>query len=121
MRDLKRNQTPFWYSLYSGKEAVLVNGFKTGQTKETYTAPVRAEAHISPATGGSEAEMFGNAVQYDRVISTVQSLPIDEYSRIWVDTEPNEAADNYDYKVKKAAKGLNQHLWAIEKVVRNGG
>lgn len=119
MRDLKRNQTSFWYSLYSSKEPVLKNGFKTGQYKSGYTEPVKAMACISPATGDSAVEMFGTDIQYDRVISSVQSLPIDEFSRLWVEADPSTGAE-YDYKVKRVAKGLNQNLWAIEKVVRNG-
>ena len=119
MRDLIRNQVPFWYSLYLGKEPVLVDGFETGQYKERYSEPVRGMARISSVTGESEAEMFGASVQYDRLISTVQNLPIDEYSRLWVDSDPATGAE-FDYKVKRVSKGLNQHLWAIEKVVRNG-
>ena len=118
MRDLVRNQIPFWYALYVGKEPVLKDGFETGQYKEIYAAPERAVARISSATGESDVEMFGAAVQYDRVISTVQNLPIDEYSRLWVDADP--ATEPFDYKVKRVAKGLNHHLWAIERVVRDG-
>ena len=121
MRNLKRNQVTFWYSLYQGKEDILKDGFKTGQYKELYSEPVKAAASISSAKGGSEVELFGTSVQYDRVISSVEALPLDEYSRIWIDAEPNEKADNFDYKVKRVAKGLAQHLWAIQKVVQNGG
>lgn len=122
MRDLRRNQVTFWYSSYAEKQPVLDdNGFETGQYVEVYSTPVQGLARISSATGESDIELFGTAIQYDRVISTVQDLPINEYSRLWVDTVPNEKADNFDYKVKRVAKGLTQHLWAIEKVVRNGG
>ena len=116
MRDLKRNQVSFWYSLYVGKEPVLEDGFETGQYEEVYTDPERAWARISSATGETEVDLFGASVQYDRVISTVRPLPIDEYSRLWVDTDPNKG-EEFDYKVKRVAKGLNQHLWAIAKVV----
>lgn len=117
MRDLQRNQVEFWYSLYEGKEPILVDGFETGQYKEKYSAPVKAKARISTVTGESGAEMFGAAVQYDRVISSVQDLPIDEYSRLWVDTTPDEKCQNFDYKVKRKAPGLDNHLWAIQRVV----
>lgn len=120
MRDALRNQSKFWYSLYQGKEPVLKNGFDTGQTREKYSEPIQASARISSATGESEVELFGASVKYDRIISTVQNLPIDEYSRLWIDCEPDEKRQNFDYKVKRVAKGLNQHLWAIEKVVSNG-
>lgn len=118
MRDLKRNQREIWYSLYEGKTPVLKDGFETGQYKETYSDPVSVRISTAPSTGASEAELFGASVQYDKVLSTVQDLPIDEYSRLWVETTPNDKADNYDYIVKRVAKGLNQNLWAIARVVR---
>lgn len=118
MRDLKKNQREVWHSRYEGKQPILKNGFETGQYKETYAQPVPVRVSISPATGASETEFFGASVQYDRVLSTVNDLPIDEYSRLWVDAIPNEKADNYDYIVKRVAKGLNQNLWAIARVVR---
>lgn len=120
MRDLKRNQVPFWYSLYLGKEPVLKNGFETGQYKEKYSEPIQAKARISRTGGDIALEEFGISLRYDGLISSVQDLPIDEYSRLWVDVSPNEKADNYDYKVKRVAKDLNSHVWAIEKVVRDG-
>ena len=122
MRDLRRNQVPFWYSLYEGKDAILKDGFETGQYKEKYSEPVQAIARISSATGESDVEMFGAAISYDRIITTVQDLPINEFSRLWVDVDPDASknGEDYNYKVKRVARGLNQHLWAIEKVVRNG-
>lgn len=119
MRDARRNQVYFWYSRYLGKEPVLKNGFETGQNRERYSKPTQARARISSATGESEVELFGASVRYDRIISTVQNLPIDEYSRLWIDCDPATGAGP-DYRVKRVAKGLNQHLWAIEKVVSNG-
>lgn len=116
MRDLRRNQTPFWYSLYLRKDPVLESGFETGQYEAVYSDPVLARAYISSASGESEAEMFGADVQYDRVISTVQDLPINEFSRLWVDADPATGAA-HDYVVKRVACGLTQNLWAIAKVV----
>lgn len=120
MRNLKRNQVPFWYSLYLTKEEILKDGVKTGQYKEVYSDPIEAMASISSTTGGSDVELFGTAVTYDRIISSVEPLPIDEYSRIWIDKDPATGAAA-DYKVKRVAPGLDQHLWAVEKVVRNAG
>ena len=119
MRDCLRNQRKIWYSLFIEKQPVLEDGYETGQYENVYSDPSPVWVSVTSATGGSEAELFGASVQYDRVISTVQNLPIDEYSRLWIDSDPN-AGGEPDYKVKRAAKGLSQHLWAIEKVVRNG-
>lgn len=121
MRDLRRNQVPFWYSLHlkGEREPVLANGFHTGQYKEKYTEPIQARARISYPTGGAELEMFGADLRYDRVISSVQDLPIDEYSHLWIESDPTTGAP-YDYKVSRVAKGLGQNLWAVEKVTRDG-
>ena len=116
MRDLKKNQIEIWYSLYQGKEPILKDGFETGQSKEIYTDPVSIKVSVAPATGTSEAELFGASVKYDRVLSTVMDLPIDEYTRLWVETTPDDG--KHDYIVKRVAKGLNQNLWAIARVVR---
>lgn len=118
MRDCLRNQTQFWYALYTGKEEVEKDGKKTGQYKAIYAAPVIARAAISPSTGAAEQELFGSAVSYDRIISTVQKLPIDEYSKIWIDVEPTDSSSPEEYRVIRRAMGLNQNLWAIKKVVR---
>ena len=116
MRDLRRNQTLFWFSRYLQKEPVMENGFETGQYEAVYSKPVLTWAHISSASGESEAEMFGADVQYDRIISTVRNLPIDEFSRLWIDADPTNG-DAHDYVVKRVAKGLDQNLWAIAKVI----
>lgn len=117
MRDCLRNQVSFWYALYVKKEPVLKDGKETGQYKEVYADPVQAKARISSPTGESGSELFGAAVRYDKLITTVQNLPINEYSRLWIDSDPTAGAQ-HDYIVKRVAKGLNQHLWAIERVIR---
>ena len=113
---MARNQVPFWYATFVKKEPILKDGFDTGQYRDVYSDPVRAKARISSATGESESELFRASVRYDRVISSVTKFPIDEYSRLWIDVEPTEEPD---YVVKRVALGLNQHLWAIAKVIRN--
>lgn len=118
MRDLKRNQVPFWYSLYEGKEPVMDGDRETGTYRDAYSAPVKAMASISVATGAADADLFGTSVSYDRVISTVVDLPIDEYSKIWIETTPASAETPADYRVKRRAVGLNQNLWAIEREIR---
>ena len=116
MRDLRKNQVSIWYALYERKEPVKKNGHETGQYTEIFSDPVQVWISVAPATGASEAELFGASVQYDRVLSSVRPLPIDEYSRLWVEKTPTDG--DHDYVVKRVAKGLNQNLWAIAKVVR---
>lgn len=124
MRDCLRDCVPIWYALFLRKDPIYKDGvtdadgnpIETGQYKEIYTDPVRVMVPVSPNTGAAEAEVFGSSVQYDRVISTVQRLGLTEQSRLWVDCTPeNDTAP--DYKVKRVAEGLDQNLYAIERIV----
>lgn len=116
MRDLVRNQQTIWYARYEGKQDVIRDGYKTGQQTPVYSDPVQARVSISLATGRAEEEIFGTSVQYDRVMSTVQALPIDEQSRLWVNATTGAKPD---YRVVRVAHGLNQHLYAIKRMVQD--
>ena len=55
------------------------------------------------------------------MISTVQNLPIDEHTMLFIDVTPvidgNGATETPpDYSVVKVAKGLHQNVWAIKRV-----
>ncbi len=115
MRLLQRNKRGFWYSLYS--RTVNVDG----EPYNVYELPTYMEANISAETGKSQTEMFGEAVDYDRVIvSDEMDCPIDEQSVLWVDKEPEYDSDDlptgWDYIVKRAAKPLDSVAYAIKKV-----
>lgn len=119
MRDCQRNLISFWYAPYLRKEPVTVNGSETGQYREIYGDPIAAKAPISNCVGAADMELFGTALQYDRVITTVQDLPgLNEYSKVWIETDPDGGKALPDYRVKRTAKGLNQNLWAIQREVR---
>lgn len=116
MRALKRNKRTFYYALY-GQEVELTDadGNYTGETEIGYSAPVKVKANISPATGQSNMEMFGNLTDYDRVIvSDDLTLPIDENSVLWIDRAPTDGT--HDYVVRRVAKSLNSVAYAVRKV-----
>ena len=116
MRALKRNKRTFWYALY-GQEVELTDadGNYTGETEIGYGDPVECKANISPATGQSNMEMFGNLTDYDRVIvSDDLTLPIDENSVLWIDRTPTDGT--HDYVVRRVAKSLNSVAIAVRKV-----
>jgi len=123
MRDCFRNQRAFWYSLYLRKDPVYKEGLadpsgnpiETGQYQEVYSEPVSIRAHITAATGPSDIEAFGSSVQYDRVICTVNRLGLTEQSRLWIERSPADGGP--DYRVIRVAEGLNQNLYAIERIV----
>lgn len=119
MRNLQRNARTFWYSLYEEVEPITTtdewgNAVETGEQSMGYGDPVEMSANISPATGASITEQFGNLDNYDKVIVTADmSCPIDENTVLYIDTTPPQP---YDYVVRGIAKSLNSISIAIRKV-----
>ena len=123
MRTAHRNKRPFWYRLYEG-EAELQDewGNWTGEQAPSYSAPVALTANISPATGQSGTEQFGNLDDYDRVIVTAwMDCPIDENSVLYLDSAPEQDETTgewsaHDYIVRRVSKSLNHISIAVSKV-----
>lgn len=120
MRTLKRNQLPIWYCQYSGEtELTDTDGNYTGEHGPSYLPPVKLMANVSPATGYSNNEMFGNLTDYDRVVVTDKiDVPIDENTVLFFGKTPDDpmSADGYNYIVRRVAKSLNSVAIAIQKV-----
>ena len=138
MRGLKRNETTFWYCLPSSEagEAVIDEyGNETSELIPHYQTAVAMKANVSPATGQSQTEQFGNLDSYDKVIVTCDmSCLIDENTVLFIDKEPEYAAVTvrtsrdagaeettvmipvYDYVVRRVAKSLNTIAIAVRKV-----
>ena len=122
MKIMERNKRPLWYLLYDRKTpAVDAEGNETGEEIIVYKPAVALRANVSPASGSSQVEQFGNLAGYDKVIVTDDmSCPIDENTVLFVDKEPEyRKADGkplYDYIVKRVAKSLNTIAYAVTKV-----
>lgn len=122
MKIMERNKRPLWYLLYDCKApAVDAEGNETGEEIIVYKPAVALRANVSPASGSSQVEQFGNLAGYDKVIVTDDmSCPIDENTVLFVDKEPEyREADGkplYDYIVKRVAKSLNTIAYAVTKV-----
>lgn len=122
MFDLPDNQREFYYQTYVEEdEEVDDDGYLTGEKKSYYSNPIKASAMISENTSDAVVTPFGKDLVYDKMISTVQDLPINELSKLFVDVVPvfNEDGSTFtepDYIVKKVARGLYQKVWAIQKV-----
>lgn len=122
IKDLPQNQVPFWYQTYEGmRDKIDSQGRITGDKEEFYSNPVRAKARVSSSSGNAYESPFGSDIAYDKSISTVQKLPIDEYTRLFIDREPviNEdgSTDSEpDYRVVCVKLGLIQNVWAIAKI-----
>lgn len=123
MRTLERNKQTFYYALWLGKEEIIDDmGRHTGEKKTIYSEWVQIKSNISPARGESEAELFGNDVQYDRVFVVDDiNCPIDENTVLAIDIAPNEREKTsdmpiFDYVVTRKAKSLNFVSYAVAKV-----
>lgn len=121
MRTLNRNKSEYWYLLYDHKEPILdEDGNETGDYRVFYREAVKCRDNISPATGASQIEQFGNLSDYDKVIVTEDSAcPMDENTVLFVDKEPEydeEGQPLYDYTVRRVARSLNSASYAISKV-----
>lgn len=117
MRTQVINRTPFYYALYSGKTPETdADGFYTGEVTTQYEEPVLyRRGNISPATGMSNTEQFGNLENYDKVIVTSDmSCPIDENTVLWIDE--TDTSQPYDYIVKRVSKSKNGISIAVARV-----
>lgn len=122
LKDLRMNQVPFWYQTYEGQtDEMDEDGNLTGASVPKYSNPIRKLARISPNSGNAEDSPFGKDIVYDKTISTVQRLPIDEYSRLFIDAVPVLKEDGStdtepDYICVCPKNDLHQNLWAIRKI-----
>ena len=121
--DLEENQVPLWYQTFEGQVDELdENGDKTGAKINKYSNPVYAKARIGPNMGNATDSPFGRDIVYDKSISTVKRLPIDEYSRLFIDVTPIIKEDGStdtepDYVCKCRQIGLVQNVWAVKKIM----
>lgn len=110
------NEQEFHYATYGARTMTVdANGYYTGESSITYSAPVSAWGNISAARGEASVEQFGQDVAYDKIIVSCDTdLPITDTTIIWIDNNPQ--TQPHDYIVKKVAKSLNVISIAIRKV-----
>lgn len=115
MRSLNRNETTIYYALYDGKtEEVDANNLYTGVVVAAYETPVALRASVSAARGTSEIDLFGVNTNYTKtVIVDDTSCPIDEHSRLWINTTPTNP---HNYEVVSVARSLNHITYAAKQV-----
>lgn len=118
-RNATINTRTMFYALY-GKKIEIGDEF---EKRIGYFEPVKFNACLSTGQSNAEESPFGANISYDRVISTVESLPIDENSIIWINTKPTYLEDGSvdgstaDYKVAAPPlDGLNSLRIAVKKV-----
>lgn len=118
-RNATINTRTMFYALY-GKKIEIGDEF---EKRIGYFEPVKFNACLSTGQSNAEESPFGANISYDRVISTVESLPIDENSIIWINTKPTYLEDGSvdgstaDYKVAAPPlDGLNSLRIAVKKL-----
>lgn len=124
MRSLRKNQQHLYYATYNNKIPITdENGDFTGDEETGYSSPVSFYANISPAKGNSQEEVFGKNLDYSRTVVTCDiTLPIDEFSLIWIETKPvlksdgTADGDSADYSVVAIARSLNTVVYALKKL-----
>ena len=122
MFDLSENQREFYYQTYQASDETYDDeGYLTGESNSSYSKPIKAKAMISENTSEVTDTPFGKDLVYDKMISTVQDLPINEYSKLFVDVVPVIKEDGStdtepDYEVVRVSKGIYQKVWAIRRV-----
>lgn len=142
MRSLRKNQRKLWYSTYADQITIyerdengeIIYDEIDGESfpriiaeKAGYNNPVSFYANISAAKGTSDSEVFGVSLDYTKTISTCDmTLPISETSLLWFETEPRYNADgtvdssSADYAVVAVARSLNNVVYAIKKLAKEG-
>lgn len=122
MKALLRNKRTFYYATFSGTTTAYDDyGNETGDPNKSYSAPVAAQANISPSRGTAELDAFGINTDYTRtIVSDDLTLPIDKSTILWIDAIPDANGEagtvKHDYVVVAVAKSLNSVTIAIKEV-----
>lgn len=143
MRSLKKNQQKLCYSTYADQITLYerddngeivydeIDGEKYPRIiaeRAGYNEPVFFDANVSAGKGTAQEEVFGKDIDFTRTISTTDlTLPIDELSLVWIESEPKYLEDgavdqnSADYKVAaKPARSLNQLMIALKALPKGG-
>lgn len=133
MRKLQKNKVEMYYSLY-GEEVPIYDYYTdnegnkipidTGETKVSYSQPVKFFGNINESQGESEAMAFGVSIADYNAVLVADMLPIDETSIIWKETEPKINEDgtvdehSADYRITKVASTLNEKKYLLKAIVK---
>lgn len=111
MRSLKINQQPVFYKLYVDQEEIIDQyGNPTGSFKPIYSELKSAMLCVSPNKGSSEVEQFGSLEDYDRTMTTADTLcEIDEDAVLWIDGADTDGPWNAIVKLKAPWKNSIQY------------
>ena len=112
---LSRLMKQFYWKNFEGyKDKVDKDGYLTG-TEIIYSKTLSARANVSANKGSADSEVFGNLLEYDRVIITRDTeLDLSENSIVWLDGA--KPPDPHNYIVVRKALSNNYLLFALKRV-----
>lgn len=120
MRDLARNKQQIYYKNFLEKTDITEkdeygNVLVTGSYEIAYSDLKSFKISISANKGDTTQQMFGNQLDYDRVmITSDMGFDISETSILWIDNA--NTAKGHNFEVKAIAKSLNVMQIAIKQV-----
>lgn len=135
MRTLNKNKQAMYYANQDREVPIMEtyyddegNAYEldTGETELVYGEPIEFKGNIAMSGGEAEAQEFGlNLADYEAILLTSKNtLPIDETSRIWHTSEPTKDDNGYtdeysaDYRIVKISPSLNFDKYVLKKVVK---
>lgn len=135
MRTLNRNKRKLYYATYLGKQPTYYtdsegNQYETGEPVITYSEPKEFLGNIAMSGSGySEAVEYGlDLSDYNAtLVMAKDSIPIDEKSLIWHNSEPrideygHAIKESADYSVIKVNKSLNFDKYVLKRLVKSNG
>ena len=117
MRDLKRNQRPFYYATVEGTEHIYDEyDNDTLETRTVWGSPVLLKANISANIGEEAVELFGSQTEYSRTLC-MATCPLKEGDKVWFGVTPDT---EHNYTVAKVADSKNGFLVALREVSQRG-
>lgn len=114
LRFYKSDLQTFYYAKYEENAKIYdENNHFTGDRGPVYGPKRECKGTFSTATGSSNAQPFGNNIQYDYTVHVSGDIDIDESCRIWY---KNPITEDPDCVVVKVANARTFTIIAIRKV-----
>ena len=119
MRTLLRNKRKIYFCIWNGNVPVVdENGNRTGEFVPVYRDAVALNVNVSPATGASATEQFGNLERYDKVlVTTDMNCPITESTVLFVDKDPVYTEADCYYIIPPSFPSDDEHVEPVSYTV----
>lgn len=86
------------------------NGYETGEYRAKYSEPIAIEGNVSKPFGEMYVKKFGIDLPFDRTIVVEGHPPIDDYSVLFIDKEPEFDTDGnplFDHIIHKCSTSFH--------------